>query len=544
MKLVIVETSAQAKILSAILGDGWHVEPCYGDVRHLRAGNQSITNGFEPDFNVAKGKGGLIVRLKKLLRQADVIYAATPPGRSGDMTAWHVLALVPDAAEKPVCRVDLTSLGSDTVRAAFMDPHPLDMRQIDAELARRMINHLIGTAISEALSSAHEKIALSYTGMLALRLLLEREQDIAAHIPQHWWKPSAQLCVNDIPFAAQILNAKGTQLALRTEAQAAQLERMLNPANYWAESLLRGVKTHPAPTRLTLVTLIEAADREFNLSPERVLSVLATLYDAGWITHPNTTPKPESRDAALAYIQQYYGSTFADPNAVQAIGIAPVDISHVPDDTLGDGAILYSLIWRYFVAAHMKPAQEHISAARIRVGPARSKPYPVELRATSKQLSFDGWMRLFNNRTPNADDSWTPHLKEKVGLELVRIETQQMTSAAPQHYTESSLTLAIAELGVPLSEAAATIESLKSGGYVTVDDGGLMLADQALTTAAYIAENFDELTDTTFAAELAADIERIAAGEITRAELVTSFWSRFGESLTSADKPLTTVEGA
>lgn len=529
MKLVIVETSAQAKALSMILGEGWHIEPCYGHVRDFRAGKRAVdtANGFELDFAIAPGKGGLAVRLKKLLRQADVIYAATPPGRSGDLMAWHVLALVPDKTNKPVYRVVLAALTPDTIRAAFAAPRILDMRQIDAELARRIIGQMARFGAGKA---------VSYTGMIALRLLLEREQEIAAHVPQSWWKPAAHLTVNDIPFTAQILNAKGTRLALRSEAQAEQLERMLAPAAYWVEGLRRGIKTHPAPIGLSIGALVEAADREFAMPPERALSVLTTLYEAGWVTHPQGSPLPDAQASAFAYIERHYGSAYADPDAAEIDGIAPVDITHIPDSTLGDGALLYGLIWRHFVAAHMKPAQEQITAARVRVGPSRDKPYPVELRATSKQMLFDGWMRLFSaNQSPTAD-AWLPHLEDRAALKLARIETQAMTSSAPPRYTEASLALAIEAPGVPLPDAISAVEHIKSGGHIADSGDGLALTDAALTLSAELAETFGDMTDPVYTAELAAGIDRIAAGEITRGELLAAFWSRFGEHLSAAEE--------
>lgn len=534
MKLVIVETPAQAKTLSKILGESWRVEPCYGHLRDFPAGTLGVDveNGFRPTFNITQGKGGLVVRLKKLLRQADVIYAATPPGHSGELMAWHVLALAPDAADKPVFRVDLTALTPDLVRAAFRLPRPLDLRLIEAELARRMIGRLIEAGVSAALSTANVgKVALSYPSLLGLRLVQERERRIASRKAQSGWTASAQLSVQGLPFTAKVLNARGSPLALRTETQAAHLARMLDPAVYWVESLIRGTRTHSDPSSLTLGALIETASYDLGLTPERVLSVLATLYDAGWIVHPDATPLAGTREAALAYIQREYGQDYADLKAIEATGLAPVDVTRLPDTAGGDGAVLYGLIWRHFIASHMTPAQEHMTAARIRVGPSLDRMYPVELRATSKQLHFAGWMRVLEDRATDAADEWLHHLKKDATLELARVDTQQVTLPGPQRYTESSLALALAGAGVPLTEAVAAIAQLQSSGLLTSVDGLQTLTDAGRAHTGFLVDHFDDLTGTTFAGEMAAEVERIAAGQTFRAEVLSAFWSRFGGDL-------------
>jgi len=535
MKLVLVETPAQAKTLSKILGESWRVEPCYGHLRDFPAGKLGIDvdHGFVPQFSIAPGKGGLAVRLKKLLRQADVIYAATPPGLSGDLMAWHVLALVPEAQAKPVHRVMLDALTPEVVRAAFMLPRELDTRRIDAELTRRMIARLIGIGVSAGLSSASGgRIALTYGGLLALRLVQERVRRIASHQPQSCWTASTQLSVQGVPFTAKVLNAKGAPLTLRTETQAAHLAHMLNPAVYWVERMIHGAKTHTAPSSLTLDTLIETASRDLGLSPERVLSVLATLYEAGWIVHPDAKPLDGTREAALAYIQREYGQDYADLKSVEAAGLAPVDVTRLPEDVGGDGAALYGLTWRHFVAAHMTPAQERIIAARIRVGPSHDRMYPVELRATSRTIRFDGWMRVLGDGKPDTTDAWVALLKDGMALTLIQVDTQQVTLPAPQRYTESSLALALAGSGLPLTEAVAAIAHIQSSGLLASVDGLQTLTDAGQAYTGFLIEHFDELTGTAYAVELAADIETVATGQSSRADILSAFWSRYGERLT------------
>ncbi|MCC6565643.1 MAG: hypothetical protein IT298_07775 [Chloroflexi bacterium] len=541
MKLVIVETPAQAKTLSSILGESWHVEPCRGHLRDFRVGKLGVDvdNGFAPDFSTVPGKGGLVVRLKKLLRQADVIYTATPPGRSGELMAWHVLALAADSADKPVFRVELTALTPDVVRDAFRLPRPLDLRLIDAELTRRIVGRLISVGVNAAILTADEGTApLPYTSMLGLRLVQDRERQIAGHKPQGCWMASAQLNVEGRSFTAKVLNAKGSRLALRTETQADHLARILDPAVYWVESVIRGTRTHPAPASLTVGALIETASRDLGLTPARVLPVLATLYEAGWIAHPDSRGLSGTREAALSYIRREYGQDYAASDLAGLVGLEPVDISRVPEDGGGDGAALYDLIWRHFVASHMTPSQESITAARIRVGPARDKKYPIELRATSRTTLFDGWTRVLKDRGQETADAWLTHLKEGAALQLEGVDMRQVTLPAMQPYTESTLTQALADAGIPLTEAVAAIAQLHSAGLLASVDGWQTSTDAGQSLTQRLVEHVDDLTGTTCAEELAADIERVAAGEASRAHVLRAFWSRYGERLSASEEVL------
>ncbi|MBW7880979.1 MAG: hypothetical protein H3C32_16920 [Anaerolineae bacterium] len=379
---------------------------------------------------------------------------------------------------------------------------------------------------------------LSYAGMLGLRLVQDRERQIASHKPQSCWMASAQLNVEGISFTAKVLNARGSPLALRTATQADHLVRILNPAVYWVEGLIRGARTHPAPASLTVGALIETASRDLGLSTARVLSVLVTLYEAGWIVHPEAQRQAVTRESALAFIQREYGQDYVAPESVETGGLAPVDIARVPEDGSGDGAAIYGLIWRHFVASHMAPAQESITAARIRVGPARDKKYPIELRATSRTTLFEGWTRVLKDREQETAYAWLARLKEGVTLQLERVDTRQVTRPAAQPYTESTLAHALADAGVSLTEAVAAIAHLHSTGLLASVDGSQTLTDAGQSLAQRLVEHFDDLTGMTCAEELAADIERVAAGETSRADVLRAFWSRYGERLSASEEVL------
>lgn len=541
MKLVIVETPAQAKRLSDALGESWRVEPCYGMVRDLPADQLGIDVDvdFRPTFRVAPGKGNLVRRLMKALRDCEVVYAATPPTREGEAMAWQVLALSPDVKDKPVYRVTLTALTPDAIRDAFAAPRPLDLHQIEAHTAERTFTRLVGWSINAAARQALGfKTSLTTDGMVALRLLSERAEQNAAFTPETRWRASVDFTVDGISFSASVLNAKGAPLVMHTAEQAGQLEALLKSGQFWVDKTGQMLKTQPAPAPLTLRGLIETAARDLDLAPEDTLGIVATLYDAGWITAPDTIVPTSLREAAQAYIRREFGTDYlaAEPN--NTTGIAPADVSRTPEALPGDGTAVYALVWKHFIAAHMPPAQDKLMGARLLVGAAQDKPYPLELRATAALLYFDGWQRVLPSDRP---DTVLPILPEGAALQPTSITVETVTSDAPALFSDAGLIGALVDDGMSVPAAVAALTGLHGATYIE-GEASISLTETGQTVAAYLAESFGELTAPTFAREWAADIERIASGESQRAEVLCAFWERFGATLRPAPAVRTVAE--
>jgi DNA topoisomerase-1 len=534
MKLVLVHTPAQAKTLTDALGDGWRVEPVYGMVRDLpaKALGVDVDDDFRPTLTIAPGKTNLVRRLMKAIRECEAVYAATPPGIDGETMAWHVLALSPDAKEKSVYRVVLSALTPDSIRTAFDSPRPLDMRQVEAHMTRRIVERLVNwSIIAQARKSLGEKSALTWDGMVALRLLAEREAAVVAHIPVTSWRPSVTLEHDGVPFTAQVMNKVGAPLTMRNEEQVRQLETLLTHGRYWVDKAGQGTKPHPAPAPLTLHALIDVADRELKLMPEHVLSLVGTLYEAGWVTYPDVELPGSLSEAARGYIRREYGTDYLNAEAVVTVGIAPADVNHLPEALPGDGAAIYGLIWKHFIAAHTTPAQERVNGARILVGATVGKPYPLELRATAAQPYFDGWRRVLP--IPHTDEPTLPHLTEGEAPRFVQVAVETITNEPPPRFTRAALVGALTEIGLTVDEAVGAIEMLFTAEYVSGDDA-LALTERGRAMSAWLTETFGELTSSTVAAELRSDIARVASGERERLDVLRAFWSRFGAALRPA----------
>jgi DNA topoisomerase-1 len=406
------------------------------------------------------------------------------------------------------------------------------MHQIEAYMTHRIIQRLITWSVNaQASKELGFKTALTYDGIVALRLIAARENAVTAFTSQSGWRASVTFEQDSARITAPVLNAKGAPLTMRNEEQARQLETLLRHGTFWVHKTGQVTKAYPAPSALTLHTLMETADRELGLPPEQVLSLIATLYEAGWITHPDAELPAALSETAGAYIRREYGTDYAAPDALVTTGIAPADVSRTPEALPGDGAALYALVWKHFIAAHMAPAQEGITRARILVGATVGKPYPLELRATAVRLYFDGWRRVLP--MPDADAPTLPTFVEGGALEAAEVVIETVTSEPLPRLTRAGLVGALIETGLSVESAVTGVEGLLAAEYLSGDES-LTLTERGHMVSTYLAEVFDELTSPTYAAQLHAGLVQIASGERERLEVLRAFWSRFAEVLKPA----------
>jgi len=530
MNFVLVETPAQARRLREALGDGWRVEPCYSSVRDLPMDQLGIdlNNDFRPTFTVRVGKGHLVRRLMKALRDCDAVYVATPPTREGEAMAYHLLALSPDVKEKPVYRVMLSALTPEAIRAALADPRPLNLAQIEAQVAECTVDRLLGWSVNAA---ARETLGfptqLSSVGLLALRLLADRAARMTSFTPTTQWRATVTFTADGMPFTALVLSPEGRPVALQTDRQAAQLEALLKRGYYWVSQTGQALKTQPAPTPLTLPRLLEHAARTLHLPPKRTFQLVNTLYDAGWITTPEAAVSPALQAAAETYIRRAFGTESLGTERPPATGIMPTDVSRQPEALPGDGAAIYALIWQHFIAAHMAAAQTKLLGATLFVGKAPGQSYPLELRTLAALRYFEGWQRV----VPTAfSDSVLPILTRGQPLRPEQVTVEQVSSPPPTPYDEAELVGTLIACGVPAQPAVEVVDQVRVGGFID-GETALSLTEVGQTVANYLIENFGELVAPAFAREWTAELARIASGERQRVDALRAFWQRFGATL-------------
>ncbi len=527
MNLMLVETPAQAKRLSDLLGSDWRIEACHGWLRDLPADRLGVDlkDDFRPTFAVQPGRAVLLRRLLRSIQRAEVIYAATPPTRHGEAMAWHLLALSPDLDGKPIHRVTLSALTEDAVHEAIANPRPLDLKQVEAATAQRILDRLTAFGIAaQADKRVGSRPNLPSAALVALRVLADHRP------PVRRWTASVSLKLGDTKLDAQVCNPKGKPLRLHSPEQADQLKRLLSAGVFWAAKSVQGKQPTPAPAILTLPVLMAEASRELGLKPVRTLHLLDLLYTMGWINHPATNPLADQTPAAVGHIVAQYGRPYLGHILPTREGIGPTDVARLPESVPGDGAALYGLIWRRFVAAHMAPAVDRVFTAAVQVGASQDKRYPVVLRLTASLPFFEGWRRVFMGEIPAGTPPVLPSLTHGQTLEAAQISLSERTTPP---LDESAALALLSAFGMDIPTAADTLTTLRAADLLS-DTPEVRLTDAGKNWAAFLADHFGALTDPTAAAERAADLDRIAAEEVTCSEVLTAFWSRFGQSLRPA----------
>lgn len=546
MNLVIVETPAQAKRVSDALGGGWQAEPCYGGVRDLPADalGVDVRHDFQPTYTLLPRKGNLVRRLMRAISKADTVYIATPPDRAGEAMGWHLLALSPAFENKPVYRILLHGLTPKTIHAAFDSPRALNLNWVEAEEARRIVDRLVGYLVSPLASKAL-KMEASFTRaeVDCLRLLVEREREITAFKPATTWMLTAHLSAEASEVEVRLCNARGAAVTFSTLQQADKLAALLANAAFWVDKAAVRTAERPAPQAYTSQTLLADAALRLQFAPGRLLSVAQTLYEAGWITYPHTDSEAASAEALAAartHIMREYGAEYLptesdDLNASTGLEcIRPTDVSHMPENLPGDGAALYGMIWRRFVASCMEPAQYRQSAARIFSGVSPDKPFPFELRTQGRLLTFDGWL-CTSPEGVELERSVCPQIAASTSLTLIEILVHEHTSEAQARYTAAGLIAALAARGINRPAAyLSAIDALTNSGYVQVADGRPVPTEPGIALAAFIETHFAEVLSVDASAELEAAFERIAAGEINRVDVLEQFWARLSPALHTA----------
>jgi len=556
VKLVIVESPAKAKQIAGYLGEGWRVEACRGHVTDLPddALGVDVDADFRPTYTILPGKGNLVKRLLKAIREAEAIYVATDPDREGEAIAWHLLKLAQVGKNKPVYRAAFHAITKTAVRAAIAQPRPLDLNLVEAQTARRIVDRLVGYLASPLAARALAgRFSAGRVQSVCLRLVVEREREIANFAPQTYWTLALDLTADGVPFTAKLHQLQGKEPSFTTREPLDKLASLLGNAQLWVGRAGKTTRLRPPLPPFTTAALQQAAAKGLGLSPERTMTLAQTLYEAGWITYHRTdgvAVAPEAQAAARAYIEQAYGASYLPPeapsytaktaNAQEAHeAIRPTDVHRLPNAADGDGAALYGLIWQRFIASQMSTAVYSVTGAQIYGGKQVEQPYPLEFRAQGRTLQFDGFLKVYeepgDEDEDKLSDSPLPELREGQTLTLVAPKIAEHETRAPARYTEAALIAALERNGVGRpSTYASMVKTVKERGYVRLQQKRLVPTDDGLRLCDFLTQHFNDVLAVDYTARLEAQLDAVASGERTRLVVLREFWSAFQPQLKGA----------
>lgn len=601
--LVIVESPAKAKTINKYLGKDFIVKSSVGHVRDLpvsgsgkpvdsaaRAKAAAATRKLSPEAKAlqkeSKGKTALVARmgvdpeknwaahyeilpgkekvvdeLKKLAREADIIYLATDLDREGEAIAWHLREVI-GGDDSRFKRVVFNEITKNAITEAFKKPGVLNIDRVNAQQARRFLDRVVGYMVSPLL---WEKIARGLSAgrvqSVAVRLVVEREREIRAFIPEEFWEIHADTrTAKNAALRLEVAKQKEAAFRPKNKAEADAALKVLDAAKYVvAKREDKPTRTRPNAPFITS-TLQQAASTRLGFSVKKTMTLAQRLYEAGHITYMRTDSTNLSQDAIAAvrdFIESNYGNKYLPeaPNVYSSKdgaqeaheAIRPSDVNARPGEIAAlerDAERLYELIWRQFVACQMPDAQYLSTGLSVSAA-------DFELRIRGRILKFDGFTKVMTPAQKDKEDVVLPDVKVGEVLDLIKLDPSQHFTKPTARFTEASLVRELEKRGIGRpSTYAAIISTIQDRGYVKLESRRLYAEKMGDIVTDRLTENFDDLMDYTFTAELEQELDKVAEGSLDWKKVLNDFYKGFKKKLEHAsqengmrrNQPVTTAD--
>ena len=558
--LVIVESPAKAKTIKKYLGSDYEVIASMGHVRDLPPSRLSIDvkNGFTPKYEVIKGKEKLVEELKKLAKKSDSVYLATDPDREGEAISWHLAYLLGLELDKKN-RVEFNEITKTGVLNGMSYPREIDIDLVNAQQARRLLDRLVGYKLSPFLS---QKIRRGLSGgrvqSVAVRLIVDRENEIRAFKPEEYWSIDAKLIPKGLrkSFDAAFYGDENGKIKIESEEQAKKIMAEIENADFVVKSVKNGVrKKSPAPPFITS-TLQQEASRKLGFRSRRTMRVAQELYEGveiedmgavGLITYMRTDSLRISGDAvseATKYIADTYGEKYlpSKPRFFKTRAgaqdgheaIRPTMPSLPPEKVKSslsaDQYKLYKIIWERFIACQMADCIQKTTQADI-------KANAYIFKTSGYKIDFDGFTRLYVEGKDTDDEKETqlPALEAEMPLKVKEVVPNQHFTQPPARYTEASLIKAMEENGIGRpSTYAATITTITGREYVSREAKTLVPTELGEVTTKLIKERFPKIANIKFTAQMEKELDNVENGKEEWVSLLSEFYDDFESTLKKA----------
>ncbi|MBU2165500.1 MAG: type I DNA topoisomerase [Alphaproteobacteria bacterium] len=578
MNLVIVESPAKAKTINKYLGSGYEVLASYGHVRDLPSKDGSVLP--DDDFSMhweADAKGAKrLSEIAEAAKRADRVILATDPDREGEAISWHVLEVLNKKKalkDTHVERVTFNAITKSAVLEAMANPRQIDMELVEAYLARRALDYLVGFTLSPVLwRKLPGARSAGRVQSVALRIVVDREMEIEKFKAQEYWSIEADLNADSPPFTARLVKHAGKRvqrLDIKDEATAAAARAAIDAGDFTINSVeKKPVRRNPAPP-FTTSTLQQEASRKLGFSAQRTMQAAQKLYEGvdetgGLITYMRTDgvqTTPEGIAQAREVIAKEFGPAFVpqEPryyktkakNAQEAHeAIRPTNIARHPDSLRLESDLqrLYELIWKRMVASQMEAARMDRTTVEIETSDGLTG-----LRATGQVVTFDGFLAVYEEgrdekqKGAEGDDegddtSRLPALKEGAKAKVDAIRTDQHFTEPPPRYSEATLVKKLEELGIGRpSTYASTLSTLRDREYVRVDKNRFYPEDKGRLVTAFLEQFFRKWVEYDFTAALETRLDEVSAGQLDWKVLLREFWSDFHAATQAAGELRTTA---
>jgi DNA topoisomerase I len=559
-KLVIVESPTKAKTIGRFLGKNFIVKSSFGHVRDLPKGKLGVDleHDFAPTYVIPTKSKKTVTDLKKTAAKADEIYFATDEDREGEAISWH-LAQVLGADPAKLKRITFHEITEEAIENAIKNPRNLDLRMVDAQQARRILDRLVGYELSPFLwKKVARGLSAGRVQSVAVRLIVEREREIQAFKPEEYWTVEAELKkANDEKFLAKITAIDGKALekfSLKTQSDADAIVADLKERTAIVAKIdRRRVKRTPGAP-FTTSTLQQEANRRLGYSAKQTMMLAQNLYEEGFITYMRTDSvnlAEKFLTEAAAYVKGTFGKEFAaaeprrfkgkQKNAQEAHeAVRPTEAAQTPESLAGkiepDRVRLYDLIWRRALASQMSEAElEQVSVDSA----VKGKTTEYNLRANGMTVAFAGFYKVYSTDTK---ETILPELKEGEKTSVASVAGLQHFTEPAARYSDATLVKALEEYGIGRpSTYAPTIATIIDRNYVErIENRRLKPTEVAFVVNDLLVEHFPEIVDFNFTAKMEDQLDEIAEGKKEMVPVLSEFWKPFKANL---DKKQTEIAG-
>ena len=569
--LVIVESPAKVKTIKKFLGSNYEVDASGGHVRDLPKSTLGVDveHGYEPKYITIRGKGDVLARLRKEVKKADKIYLATDPDREGEAISWHLMKALKldEQKDKKVYRISFNEITKNAVKASLKEPRAIDENLVDAQQARRMLDRMVGYRISPLLwAKVKRGLSAGRVQSVTLRIIADREEEIAAFIPEEYWTLDADFTIpgERKPLTARFYGTEKEKITIHSKEELDTITKKLEGAKYQVAEVKKGERTKKAPVPFTTSTLQQEASKVLNFSTQKTMRVAQQLYEGvdvkgsgtvGIITYlrtDSTRISDEADASARAYVEENYGKEYVSA-AVQEKksgkkiqdaheAIRPTDITRTPfalkESLTRDQFRLYQLIWKRFAASRMANAQYTTTSVKI-----DAAGYRFHVSASKKK--FDGFMAVYvqDEEEKGEGNLLVKEISSETQLNFKSFEEKQHFTQPPAHYTEAALVKTLEELGIGRpSTYAPTITTIINRRYVAKENKNLYMTELGEVVNNIMVQAFPSIVDVNFTANMESLLDKVEEGVVNWKTVVSNFYPDLDEAVLNAEKELAKVK--
>lgn len=568
--LVIVESPAKAKTIGKYLGSKYIVKASMGHIRDLPKSQigVEVENDFNPKYITIRGKGSVLKELKDASKKVKKVYLAADPDREGEAIAWH-LAHYLEINESDSCRVVFNEITKQAVKDAFKAPRPINMDLVNAQQARRILDRLVGYKISPLLWKKVKKgLSAGRVQSVAVKLIIDRENEIEAFVPEEYWTITAQLKQGNATFEAKYHSLNGEKRELGTEVDVQEVMKAMGGSTFTVGEVKEKERLRNPAAPFITSSLQQEAARKLGYRASKTMSVAQQLYEGvdlgkegtvGLITYMRTDStriSPVAQEEAKNYIEEKYGASYVpeqprvytkkNSNAQDAHeAVRPTSVFRDPESVKEflsrDQFRLYKLVWDRFVASQMSSAVLDTMTVDLNVGAG------AVFRAVGSKVKFPGFMKIYvegnDDGTATDEEKFLPPLAVGDVVSTESIEPKQHFTQPPPRYSEARLVRMMEEVGIGRpSTYAPTLETIQKRGYVAIEEKKFIPTELGELVIQMMEEFFPEILDAEFTAHMEDDLDHVEDGKEDWVKVLANFYTSFEKRLEVAEEEMKEVE--